>query len=117
MMRSKSKKEALSEECGKSWGESLQRASITPEADMREAARRFAEQIPNQEIGPLAYVLAEKVRSIRDARKPDQQLIVILDDGCPVDPGHAVMRLVDGLDKSYFAEARKQLLQAFTLKN
>ncbi len=115
MMRTKIKPAERSEVCGDSWGESLQRSAITSGAKLAEMAHNFARK-PNQKIAPLAVAKAGEIRAIRHEEKSQEQLLIVLDDGCDGDPGHTVMRARDGHDRSYVQEARRQLLKIFRLK-
>ncbi len=115
MMRTKIKEANRSEVCGDSWGESLQRSIIASNARIAEMARNFARR-PGQQPAPLAVAKTADIRAIRDERRPQEQLLIVLDDGRDGDAGHTVMRANDGYDKSFVQGARNQLLKIFRVR-
>jgi hypothetical protein len=103
-----------SEECGDSWGESMDRIGQTSPNSMRARALEFGDR-PGQQPAPVAVVTAAAIRGIASPKEPSEQLLEILDDGCVADPGHAVLRARAGVSPAGVSEARRQLLQKLQL--
>ncbi len=78
-------------------------------------AQAFARK-PGQQSAPVAVAKVDDIRAIRDERTPEEQLLIVLDDGRDEDPGHSVMRAKNGYDKSFVQEARNQLLKIFRVR-
>jgi hypothetical protein len=103
-----------SEECGSSWGESLDRVAHTAAETMKTRAIAFGTR-PQQQPAPVAMIVAAQIRAIASPKEPERQLLQILDDGDVTDPGHAVLRACEGVTRDGVSEARRQLLQKLRL--
>ncbi len=104
------------EECGKSWGELLDRAGHTSIKQSQASAAVLAGRLGSP-VWALAGAVTRDIRNIQVPHKPNVRILLVLDDGGAANPGHAVLRAVDGCKKHDVTEARRQLLELFKVSH
>lgn len=99
-------------DCGKSAGVSVQRTPPASENSLREMSASLAAQKAGREPRGAALARAQSLRKIRIPQF-DGQVVFILPDGSPGDPGHTVVRIHPEISGGLRKKVREQIVKLF----
>jgi hypothetical protein len=107
-----SRRDTLDHSCGESGGASVQRVWSTSIESLLQQSRDMAAAKPNRQSIGVALAEAEQLRKIATDQVPGQ-VVFLLPDGSPEDPGHTVIRFHPTIRGGLRQKIRKAIIDEF----